>query len=76
MQPPELDVEQQKLYDNIASTRIKILPKEALFDEDGGLRGPWNAEVTSPLLGTHLEQCASRRSNAESLHITFCAAIA
>ena len=59
MQPPELDAEQQRLYDNIAQTRIKILSKEALFGEDGGLRGPWNAEVTSPLLGTHLEQLAS-----------------
>ena len=67
MQPPELDTEQQKLFDNIASTRIKILPKGALFDEDGGLRGPWNAEVASPLLGTHLEQLASAVRHQNSL---------
>ena len=56
MKPPDLDTEQQALYDAIASSRIKILSKEALFDEDGGLRGPWNAEVLSPALGKHLEQ--------------------
>lgn len=57
--PPDLDDEQQMLYDEIVGTRIKLVGKEALFDEQGGLRGPWMAEVTSPKLGKHLEQFAS-----------------
>ena len=52
MVPPNLDEAQQKLYDNIVDTRIKIVGREALFDENGGLRGPWNPEVASPALGT------------------------
>ena len=67
MQPPDLDVDQQALFDAIASTRIKILPKDALFDTDGGLRGPWNAEVLSPALGKHLEQLASAVRHENSL---------
>ena len=67
MKPPDLDAEQQALYDEIANTRIKILSKNALFDADGGLRGPWNAEVLSPRLGKHLEQLASAVRHENSL---------
>lgn len=59
MRPPNLDESQQTLYNAIANTRIKILSKDDLFDEDGGLRGPWNAEIVSPVIGTHLEKFAS-----------------
>lgn len=67
LQPPHLDDAQQELFDKITRTRIKVLSKEALFDDEGGLRGPWNAEVLSPRLGKHLEQLASAVRNENSL---------
>ena len=65
--PPHLDSAQQKLYDNIVDTRIKVVGREALFDENGGLRGPWNPEVTSPALGQHLERLATAVRTENSL---------
>ena len=65
--PPHLDEAQQALYDTIVETRSKVLgDKSALFDERGGLRGPWNPEVASPALGSHLERLATavRSENA------------
>ena len=40
-------------------TRLHIIGREALFDEAGALRGPWNPEVASPALGRHLERFAT-----------------
>ena len=57
--PPQLDEAQKTLFENIVSTRINIVGYDALFDEAGGLRGPWNAEVASPGLGQHLERLAT-----------------
>merc|ERR1719336_1877124 len=57
--PPNLDEAQQELYTSIVDTRIHVVGKEALFDEAGGLRGPWNIEVASPALGRHLERLAT-----------------
>ena len=65
--PPDLDAAQQKLYDDIVQTRLAVVGREALFDEQGGLRGPWMAEVTSPRLGKHLEQLASAVRHENSL---------
>lgn len=59
LQPPHLDEAQQQLYDDITQSRIKVVGKEAVFDEQGGLRGPWMAEVVSPHLGKHLERLAT-----------------
>ena len=65
--PPHLDPAQQELYDTIVDSRIKVVGREALFDEDGGLRGPWNPEVTSPALGQHLERLATAVRTQNSL---------
>lgn len=65
--PPNLDEQQQALYDNIVNTRINIVGKQALFDEHGGLRGPWNPEVASPALGQHLERLATAVRTENSL---------
>lgn len=65
--PPHLDKAQQQLYNDIVDTRIKIVGKDALFDENGGLRGPWNAEVSSPALGKHLECMATAVRTENSL---------
>ena len=65
--PPHLDGAQQVLYDNIVDSRIKIVGKEALFDEHGALRGPWNPEVASPGLGQHLERLATAIRTENSL---------
>ena len=67
MKPPKLESAQQELYDTIVDTRIKIIGPEALFDGDGGLRGPWNPEVTSPHLGKHLERLATAVRTDNSL---------
>ena len=67
MVPPNLNEAQQKLYDNIVDTRINIVGSEALFDENGGLRGPWNPEVASPALGQHLERLATAVRTENSL---------
>lgn len=67
MVPPKLDEAQQRLYDAIVETRIKVVGKEALFDESGALRGPWNAEVASPSLGQHLERLATAVRSDNSL---------
>eukprot|EP00322_Chrysochromulina_rotalis_P015303 CAMPEP_0115829360 /NCGR_PEP_ID=MMETSP0287-20121206/1057_1 /TAXON_ID=412157 /ORGANISM="Chrysochromulina rotalis, Strain UIO044" /LENGTH=216 /DNA_ID=CAMNT_0003282621 /DNA_START=20 /DNA_END=670 /DNA_ORIENTATION=+ len=67
MAPPKLDEAQQELFDNIVNTRIKVVGKEALFDERGGLRGPWNPEVASPALGQHLERLATAVRTSNSL---------
>ena len=67
LQPPNLDPEQGRLYDDIVSSRIKIVGRDALFDEHGGLRGPWGAEVTSPAIGKHLEQLATAVRHDNSL---------
>ena len=48
-------------------TRIKVIRKDALFDERGALRGPWNPEVASPLLGRHLERLATAVRTENSL---------
>ena len=66
MAPPNLDEAQQRLFDNIVETRVAVVGREALFDEEGALRGPWNAEVASPALGQHLERLATavRRENS------------
>ena len=37
--PPFEDAKQQELYDTIVDTRIKVIGKDALFDERGAL-GP------------------------------------
>ena len=67
MVPPQLDQVQQRLYDSIVETRIKVVGREALFDESGALRGPWNAEVASPALGQHLERLATAIRTENSL---------
>lgn len=67
MKPPHLDDAQQELFDNIVQSRIQVVGKEALFDEDGGLRGPWNPEVASPQLGKHLERLATAVRTENSL---------
>ena len=67
MAPPHLNAAQEKLYDNIVDTRIKIVGEQALFDENGGLRGPWNPEVASPALGQHLERLATAVRTENSL---------
>ena len=59
--------QQQQLYDTIVDTRIKVIGKDALFDERGALRGPWNPEVASPLLGRHLERLATAVRTENSL---------
>jgi len=67
MVPPDLDASQQRLYDTIVDTRVGIVGKAALFDEQGALRGPWNAEVASPALGQHLERLATAVRSENSL---------
>jgi len=67
MVPPNLDEEQQRLYNNIVDTRINIVGEQALFDENGALRGPWNPEVASPALGQHLERLATAVRSSNSL---------
>ena len=67
MVPPNLDEPQQQLFDDIVSTRIDVVGKAALFDEDGALRGPWNAEVCGPALGKHLERLATAVRTENSL---------
>ena len=67
MLPPKLNAAQQRLYDDIVNTRKAVVGSAALFDEDGGLRGPWNAEVTSPALGKHLERLATAVRSENSL---------
>ena len=67
MKPPHLDEAQLTLFNDIVDTRIHIVGKEALFDDDGGLRGPWNPEVTSPALGKHLERLATAVRKENSL---------
>ena len=54
---------------------MEVLARDVVFDEDGGLRGPWNAEVCSPLLGKHLEQLASAVRNDNSLEPRLCAGL-
>ena len=65
--PPFEDTKQQELYSTIVDTRIKVIGKDALFDERGALRGPWNPEVASPLLGRHLERLATAVRTENSL---------
>ncbi|KAL1495281.1 hypothetical protein AB1Y20_017141 [Prymnesium parvum] len=65
--PPLLSAEQHELYTSIVDSRIHVVGKEALFDEHGGLRGPWNAEVASPALGKHLERLATAVRTENSL---------
>ena len=65
--PPHLDAAQHELFNNIVDTRIEVVGKEALYDESGGLRGPWNPEVTSPKLGRHLERLATAVRSENSL---------
>jgi 4-carboxymuconolactone decarboxylase len=67
MVPPNLDEAQQELYDNIVESRIKVVGRSALFDECGGLRGPWNPEVTSPALGKHLDRLSTAVRTENSL---------
>ena len=67
MKPPNLDTEQQELFDTIVDTRLHIIGREALFDADDGLRGPWNPEVASPRLGKHLERLATAVRTENSL---------
>jgi hypothetical protein len=51
MVPPNLDEEQQRLYNNIVDTRINIVGEQALFDENGALRTPQSPNMTrSPRL--------------------------
>ena len=49
--PPHLDAPQRELFDAIVDSRMRIVGRDALFDEAGALRGPWNPEVASPALG-------------------------
>ena len=48
-------------------TRQTLNATQALFDEAGGLRGPWNCEVASPALGQHLERLATAVRTENSL---------
>ena len=57
--PPHLDAPQRELFDAIVDSRMRIVGRDALFDEAGALRGPWNPEVASPALGRHLERLAT-----------------
>eukprot|EP00928_Gymnodinium_smaydae_P081911 TRINITY_DN65341_c0_g1_i1.p1 TRINITY_DN65341_c0_g1~~TRINITY_DN65341_c0_g1_i1.p1 ORF type:complete len:239 (-),score=51.25 TRINITY_DN65341_c0_g1_i1:129-845(-) len=65
--PENLDDAQRTLYDDIVGSRLAVVGREALFDEHGGLRGPWNPEVTSPHLGKHLERLATAVRTQNSL---------
>ena len=65
--PPNLDDEQQKLYEDITVSRVKIVGREAVFDEHGGLRGPWQCEMMAPQLGRHLERLATAVRTENSL---------
>ena len=65
--PPHLDDAQQSLWDAIVDSRIDVVGEAALLDEEGGLRGPWNAEVASPALGQHLERLATAVRSHNSL---------
>ena len=65
--PPHLDAAQEALYNDIVDTRLHIIGREALFDEAGALRGPWNPEVASPALGRHLERFATAVRSENSL---------
>jgi 4-carboxymuconolactone decarboxylase len=65
--PPNLNEQQQQLYDDITESRVKVVGREAVFDESGGLRGPWQAEVLSPRIGVHLERLASAVRHENSL---------
>lgn len=65
--PQNLDAAQKELFENIVESRIKVVGEAALFDENGGLRGPWNPEVTSPHLGKHLERLATAVRTQSSL---------
>ena len=65
--------EQKHLFDKIVSSRSQLLDHSELFapvgdaeEREEGLRGPWNAQVTSPGIGKHLEQLADsiRKCNA------------
>ena len=66
MKPPDLDAEQQVLYDEIANTRIKILSKNALFDADGS--GSIDAtELREALIAAGQEMVASDPAQLEAL---------
>jgi len=55
--PDELDADQRELYDAIASGPRAQGPQHfALTGEDGGLRGPFNAFLLSPALGSALQE--------------------
>ncbi|KAL3911125.1 MAG: hypothetical protein SGPRY_008811 [Prymnesium sp.] len=67
MVPPGLDEAQQALYERIVGSRLGVVGEAGLFDQAGGLRGPWNAQVASPALGTHLERLANAVRGDNSL---------
>ena len=66
LRPPNLDDEQLRLYDSIVESRMKVVGREALFDEAGGLRGPWNPQLTSPALGQHLERLGAQATESQA----------
>jgi 4-carboxymuconolactone decarboxylase len=60
LRPDDLDGEQRALYDTIASgPRARGAQHFALTDEGGALRGPFNALLLSPSLGTALQEIGS-----------------
>ena len=64
----DLDEQQVAMYDRIVSSRVKAgIPVEKVLDANGAMRGPWNAEITSPGCGEHLEQLATAIRNHNSL---------
>jgi len=67
MIPAVLNEAQLQLFETIVASRNKVLPSAKLFDESGALRGPWNVEVASPALGTHLERLADAVRTQNSL---------
>ena len=51
---------QRAMYDRIVESRTSAgIPASKILDEGGALRGPWNAQVTAPAIGVHLEQMAT-----------------
>ena len=51
----------------MAVSFMMIVGRDALFDEQGGLRGPWQCEMLSPALGKHLERLATAVRHENSL---------
>ncbi len=61
-----LDPQQKSIYERVVSSRSAALGRGRVLDEHGGLRGPWNAQVHSPIIGEYFERLgtACRENNS------------